>query len=260
MSSFAELPLTGPIFEHLLKGKTSALFRWLKPLLIAPGHATIDDTFTAAELSLPASTLATLLADRVFEPLYQTRQLYTHDSAPSHPHIVAIITSTSTSTFLYHSSLASPPIPSSPILSAFIYISPIPSSTPLPPSTAYTSPPSTQTPQLVTLFADKPLMGQDKWLGGVNSPSGLSCYGVPGGAMRTLKIDTTTTPNTLTEIGPHFPGKFKWLRGVTVASEFTNSDFPEGMCICLPSNASSVLLINPATDEVTTFGGPFTHR
>jgi len=59
-------------------------------------------------------------------------------------------------------------------------------------------------------------------------------------------------------IGPKYVGKFKWLRGVEVPASVMGEDrFPCGACFALPSNASSVLRIDPATQEVTTIGGPF---
>lgn len=60
------------------------------------------------------------------------------------------------------------------------------------------------------------------------------------------------------EIGPSFRGQFKWLRGVDVPPMVMGAEaFPAGACFALPSNASSVLKIDPATHTVTTFGGPF---
>jgi len=57
-------------------------------------------------------------------------------------------------------------------------------------------------------------------------------------------------------IGPSFPGKYKWLRGVEVpANVMANEDeYPIGCCLALPSNALSILKINPKNQEVTTFG------
>ena len=37
-----------------------------------------------------------------------------------------------------------------------------------------------------------PLMGQDKWLGGMASPCGRYVYGVPGTAKRVLQIEVAT--------------------------------------------------------------------
>ena len=57
-------------------------------------------------------------------------------------------------------------------------------------------------------------------------------------------------------IGPSFSGKFKWLRGVEVPADVMGDkkEYPYGCCLCLPCNAPSVLKINPATNEVKSFG------
>ena len=97
------------------------------------------------------------------------------------------------------------------------------------------------------------LLGQDKYLGGVPSPCGKYVYGVPGSARRVLRIDVAT--NEADMIGPSFPGKFKWLRGVEIPASVMGADaYPQGCCIALPSNADCVLKINPTTNQVTTFG------
>uniref|UniRef100_A0A061RHK2 A1 cistron-splicing factor AAR2 n=1 Tax=Tetraselmis sp. GSL018 TaxID=582737 RepID=A0A061RHK2_9CHLO len=101
-----------------------------------------------------------------------------------------------------------------------------------------------------------PLMGQDKWLGGMRSPCGRFVYGVPGSAQRVLQISVAT--GAVAEIGGPFPGKFKWLRGVEVPPEVMGErEFPCGACFALPSNAGAVLRIDPATQSVATVGGPF---
>eukprot|EP00037_Helgoeca_nana_P024523 m.261169 g.261169 ORF g.261169 m.261169 type:complete len:426 (+) comp26660_c1_seq2:368-1645(+) len=97
------------------------------------------------------------------------------------------------------------------------------------------------------------LMGQDKWLGGTASPCGGYIYGVPGHAPRVLRITVAT--GKVDCIGPEFIGKFKWLRGVDVPPDVAGPAYPSGLCFCLPSNASSVLRIDPATQEVSTLGG-----
>jgi hypothetical protein len=56
-------------------------------------------------------------------------------------------------------------------------------------------------------------------------------------------------------IGPSFEGKFKWLRGVDVPAEsMMDKRYPQGCCLALPCNHSSILKINPSTDEVYSFG------
>jgi hypothetical protein len=57
-------------------------------------------------------------------------------------------------------------------------------------------------------------------------------------------------------IGPSFPGKYKWLRGVEIPASVMadENEYPLGCCLALPSNATCVLKINPKTNEVTTFG------
>ena len=107
-----------------------------------------------------------------------------------------------------------------------------------------------------------PLMGQDKWLGGMASSDGEYVYGVPGTATQVLSIHVETA--TVQTIGPHYKGEFKWLRGLDIPPSVFVTHFPDyahlypkGSCLALPSNASTVLEINPATQQVSTFGGPF---
>ena len=99
---------------------------------------------------------------------------------------------------------------------------------------------------------DDPLLGQDKWLGGMSSPDGNYVYGVPGTAEKVLRI--TVANGSIDFIGPSFKGKFKWLRGIEIPPSI---EYPKGICICLPANADKVLEINPHTQEVSTYGGPF---
>eukprot|EP00949_MAST-11_sp_MAST-11-sp1_P005382 g5382.t1 len=84
-------------------------------------------------------------------------------------------------------------------------------------------------PQLVTLTGAV-LLGQDKFLGGVGSPCGKIIYGVPGTAKRVLEIDIAAGSCRL--IGPEYPGRFKWLRGVPVPREALReeerAEFPLG--------------------------------
>ena len=113
------------------------------------------------------------------------------------------------------------------------------------------------------------LAGQDKYLGGM--AAGKYVYGVPGSATRVLRIDVET--GRMDFIGPTYPGKFKWLRGLTVPPKYmepstsTNNDtkqhdegdnvdwkYPQGCCYALPCNSPSILMIDPATNNVCTFG------
>mmetsp|Transcript_28918 Transcript_28918/g.42875 ORF Transcript_28918/g.42875 Transcript_28918/m.42875 type:complete len:846 (-) Transcript_28918:51-2588(-) len=110
--------------------------------------------------------------------------------------------------------------------------------------------------RVVTLAPDDPpLMGQDKWLGGMASPCGRYIYGVPGHARRVFCITVQT--EQLTFIGKEYPGKFKWLRGIEVPSSALREHaqtYPSGLLFALPSNANSVLCIDPNTQQVSTFG------
>uniref|UniRef100_A0A7S4V5L1 Uncharacterized protein n=1 Tax=Ditylum brightwellii TaxID=49249 RepID=A0A7S4V5L1_9STRA len=111
------------------------------------------------------------------------------------------------------------------------------------------------TTESVLLSGNKILLGQDKYLGGMTSPCGQYVYGVPGHAQRVLRVNTET--GEMDYIGPEYPGKFKWLRGVEIPPEVMQSaDYPRGCCLALPSNAPSILKINPETNDVFTFGGP----
>eukprot|EP00814_Leptocylindrus_danicus_P009707 CAMPEP_0116014790 /NCGR_PEP_ID=MMETSP0321-20121206/6463_1 /TAXON_ID=163516 /ORGANISM="Leptocylindrus danicus var. danicus, Strain B650" /LENGTH=769 /DNA_ID=CAMNT_0003484461 /DNA_START=103 /DNA_END=2413 /DNA_ORIENTATION=- len=110
-------------------------------------------------------------------------------------------------------------------------------------------------PQLVSLDCSdfRNLAGQDKWLGGVGSPCGRFIYGVPGTATQVLRV--TVSSGKVDLIGPHFTGKFKWLRGVPIpASVMGKESFPSGACIAIPCNSKSVLRIDPHSDEVIAFG------
>jgi len=103
--------------------------------------------------------------------------------------------------------------------------------------------------ELLYMKDNEPLKGQDKYLGGVASPCGKYIYGVPGYAKQVLCIDILK--NELSYIGPIFEGNFKWLRGIEIPP---TKDYPNGICIALPSNAHSVLKIDPKTNLVKTFG------
>jgi hypothetical protein len=102
---------------------------------------------------------------------------------------------------------------------------------------------------------DAAMAGAEKYLGGMASACGRYVYGVPGGARRVLRIHVADD-GRMDLMGPEFPGKFKWLRGVTVSSAAMeqHADYPSGCCLALPSNDPSILKINPATDHVYSFG------
>lgn len=107
--------------------------------------------------------------------------------------------------------------------------------------------------EFISASATERMVGQDKYMGGMASPCGTYIYGVPGTAKRVLRINTKT--NEMDWIGDSYEGKFKWLRGVEIPAAVMHSkDFPRGCCLALPSNATSILKINPETNEVTTFG------
>eukprot|EP00930_Biecheleria_cincta_P096328 TRINITY_DN8819_c0_g1_i2.p1 TRINITY_DN8819_c0_g1~~TRINITY_DN8819_c0_g1_i2.p1 ORF type:complete len:426 (-),score=72.08 TRINITY_DN8819_c0_g1_i2:66-1343(-) len=96
------------------------------------------------------------------------------------------------------------------------------------------------------VLGTEPLMGQDKWLGGVASLDGKYIYGVPGKSKRVLRIELATGKVDL--IGGPFEGPFKWLRGAECPAD--------GCLYCMPSNADTVLCIDPSTQEMKTLGGP----
>jgi hypothetical protein len=110
--------------------------------------------------------------------------------------------------------------------------------------------------ETINLSDGSTLSGQDKFLGGMCSPCGRYIFGVPGHAKRVLRLNTKT--NEMDQIGPSYPGQFKWLRGLEVPVEAMGDDlreeYPVGCCLALPSNASCILKINPESGEVKTFG------
>jgi hypothetical protein len=63
----------------------------------------------------------------------------------------------------------------------------------------------------IKLLDADPVMGQEKYLGGVEGGNGL-IYCIPGHARRVLVINPKT--DEVSYIGPEFSGKYKWLRGV----------------------------------------------
>lgn len=68
----------------------------------------------------------------------------------------------------------------------------------------------TSTADISLMNPDSPILGQDKFLGGVLGSDGC-IYGIPGHSKHVLKIDPSTGEISL--IGGPYHGKFKWLRG-----------------------------------------------
>jgi len=97
----------------------------------------------------------------------------------------------------------------------------------------------------MVILDSPPIMGQEKYLGGVLGSDG-KVYGIPGHAKRVLKIDPDS--DEVSFIGDEYRGKYKWLRGVLAS---------DGCVYGIPCHADRVLKIDPKTQEVTTFGGPF---
>ena len=100
------------------------------------------------------------------------------------------------------------------------------------------------------LIDSEPLMGQDKWLGGVLGSDGC-VYGVPGHSKTVLRIDpkTDAVSTLLPTNGKPLIGKYKWLRG---------NLHPDGAIYCIPSHAPTVLKIDCTSDPpiITEMGGP----
>ncbi|CAE7254402.1 unnamed protein product [Symbiodinium natans] len=91
---------------------------------------------------------------------------------------------------------------------------------------------------------DAAIMGRDKWLGGELGDDGC-VYGVPGSALRVLKV--SPSDGVVETIGPELPGKFKWLRGIQV----------DGFIYGVPTNSERVLQISPASGTVELIGESF---
>jgi len=104
-----------------------------------------------------------------------------------------------------------------------------------------------------------PIIGQDKYLGGMSSPCGRYIYGVPGHAKRVVRVNVET--GVVDWIGPAYRGEFKWLRGVEIPASVMgkncdgNLTHPSGCCLALPCNSDSgcVLKIDPEKSAVSTF-------
>lgn len=91
---------------------------------------------------------------------------------------------------------------------------------------------------------DEPLSGQSLYLGGEVGADGKIWF-IPGHALRVLRLDPDT--DQLAQVGPSFPGKFKWLRGV-----------PDGNIIYgLPCHADTVLRIDVSTGHISTLPIPY---
>ena len=100
------------------------------------------------------------------------------------------------------------------------------------------------------LIESEPLMGQDKWLGGVLGSDGC-VYGVPGHAKTVLRIDPAcdSISTHRRSDGASLTGKYKWLRG---------NLHPDGAIYCIPCHASTVLKIDCTAypPRITEIGGP----
>ena len=98
----------------------------------------------------------------------------------------------------------------------------------------------------IRLLDSEPLMGQEKWLGGVLGSDGC-VYGVPGHARTVLRVDPST--DKVETVGGPYEGKFKWLRG---------NLHPDGAIYCIPCHATTILRIDCNTNPPTLseFGGP----
>jgi hypothetical protein len=71
-------------------------------------------------------------------------------------------------------------------------------------------------PRLSYLEPTPKLKGQSLYLGGESGPDGR-IYCIPGHSDRVLVIDPST--DECKQIGPSFPGKFKWLRGIRASND-----------------------------------------
>jgi hypothetical protein len=105
-------------------------------------------------------------------------------------------------------------------------------------------------PPVAHLIEAEPLMGQDKWLGGVLGSDGC-VYGVPGHSTTVLRIDPTDDAVSVLPRGDGQPllGKYKWLRG---------NLHQDGSIYCIPCHASTVLKIDCTTNPpvISEMGGP----
>ena len=104
----------------------------------------------------------------------------------------------------------------------------------------------TEEKPVAELLDAEPLMGRDKWLGGVLGSDGC-VYGVPGHATTVLQIDPQT--DAVRTLGKPIKGKYKWLRG---------NLHPDGSIYCIPCHAPTILRIDCTTSPpvISEMGGP----
>jgi len=104
----------------------------------------------------------------------------------------------------------------------------------------------------VRTIGDKPLLGKNKYYGGIPGPKmpdgSMAIYGMPYNARNVLKIVPET--GEVIELGNLPEGKAKWHGGVRSGN----------FIISFPAFAETVLKVNCITDEVTQIGGPLPGR
>ena len=102
----------------------------------------------------------------------------------------------------------------------------------------------------------EPIKGRDKYLGGDCGLDGC-VYAVPGSGKNVIRIDPTnlewTNFGQIPTKGPHVESslpanQFKWLRGARGS---------DGCIYGIPSNANSILKIDPQNNKIEMVGGPF---
>ncbi|CAB9499928.1 expressed unknown protein [Seminavis robusta] len=101
-------------------------------------------------------------------------------------------------------------------------------------------------PRLTYLYSSHPLTGQSLYLGAEFGSDGR-IYCIPGHAHRVLVIDPTNDQDKVFPMGPSFPGKYKWLRGIVVGDVIYG----------LPCNRGTVLRIHVPTQQVTELPLPY---
>ena len=101
-------------------------------------------------------------------------------------------------------------------------------------------------PKLTYLWPhdEEALVGQTLYLGGDVGSDG-KIYFIPGHAPRVLQLDPDT--DTLQQVGPVLPGKYKYLRGVPIGN----------IIYGLPCHADSILRIDTSTGDITTMDIPY---
>ena len=83
------------------------------------------------------------------------------------------------------------------------------------------------------------------------SPTGPAIYAIPSNAEKVLKVDLSSSPPLVSEIGPSFQGQNKWYGGILGA---------DGCIYGIPYVASGILRIDPRNDTVQALGdfdGPY---